>query len=60
MVEYRSHDGDYVIVDCASFTAGQVLWNQFIYVDAAKQEVAKDIHIQDTFVRYNAITKRKI
>lgn len=58
--EIFTRDGSLVVVDCASFYQGAVLYNEFLFYNTTSKTVTESSHIQDTFVHYNFVSKRKI
>ena len=49
-----------VVVDCASFYMGEVVYNEFLYVNLTDRSVNEGSHLSDTFVHFNALSKRRI
>ena len=49
-----------VVVDCAVFHMGEVVFNEFFYVNLTTKAVIEGIHFSDTFVNYHFLSKRRI
>jgi hypothetical protein len=58
--EILTREGEFAVADCGSFAGGQLLYNMFIYVNLTTKQLIEGTHIQDVFVRYNFISKRRI
>jgi len=48
------------IVDCGIFIEGALKYNELIYVNLTSGKIDQGSHFSDVFVRYHALTKRKI
>jgi hypothetical protein len=48
------------VVDCAFFHMGEVVYNEFLYVNLTSRELIEGSHFSDTFVAYNGLSKRRI
>ena len=42
------------------FAFGQVLFNEFYYVNLTSKTVTEGTHIHDSFINYNYLSKRRI
>jgi hypothetical protein len=49
-----------VVVDCAVFYMGAVVFNEFLYVNLTTKQVVEGSHLSDTFVDFHFLSQRKI
>ncbi len=49
-----------IVVDCAVYNYGVVIYNEFLFINLTTKAVTEDFHMTDVFVDFNIVTHRRI